>query len=104
MWPLMLLFCVLAAGTDARGPQVIAPGMGGGLVQYQRAPTLRVMVPAHFSTRPELPTTPLHNDMDYHHQPSELNFWLPLTRVFDTNTLWVETSPGAGDLHPLTLQ
>ena len=83
--------------------EVVAPGLGGGHVQYQRAPTIRFMVPAEYNSFPDKPTTPLHNDMDYHHQPSELNFWLPLTHVWDTNTLWVESEPGLGDLHPLNL-
>jgi hypothetical protein len=42
--------------------------------------------------------------MDYRHQPSELNFWLPLTRTFANNTLWVESTPNKGDFHPLELE
>ena len=79
--------------------EVVAPGMGGGKIQYQRAPTIRIMVPASCNTKPSEPTTPLHCDMDYHHQSSELNFWLPLTSVWDTNSLWVESSPGRGDFN-----
>jgi len=61
------------------------------------------MVPSEYNTRPDVATTPLHNDMDYHHQPSEINYWLPLSRVHDSNSLWVESKPGLGDMHPLNL-
>lgn len=44
-----------------------------------------------------------HRDYEYHRQPGELNFWLPLNRVFGTNTLYTESLPGAGDFHPLEL-
>jgi len=42
----------------------------------------------------------LHKDADYFHQPNELNFWVPLTASFGANTLWAESSPGAGDFKP----
>lgn len=62
--------------------EVIAPQMGGGTIQYQRAPTLRVYTPS------TLAMGKMHNDMNYNHQPSEINFWLPLTDVFESNTMW----------------
>ena len=85
---------------------VVAPAMGGGRILFQRAPTLRVMTPLS-SSDPSIPyvMSKLHNDCDYHHQPSEINFWLPLTdEVFDGNSLWVESIPGLGDFHPLELK
>lgn len=44
-----------------------------------------------------------HTDSDYHHQPNELNVWLPLTRAAGSNTLWAESAPGLGDFHPFEL-
>jgi hypothetical protein len=41
-----------------------------------------------------------HKDADYFHQPNELNFWVPLTPTFGTNTLWAESTPGAQDFSP----
>eukprot|EP00873_Tetraselmis_striata_P013352 jgi/Tetstr1/433616/TSEL_022881.t1 len=39
-----------------------------------------------------------HCDLEYGHQPGELNFWLPLTDTGSTRTtLQAETRPGAGD-------
>lgn len=71
----------------------------GGRIVYQRAPSLRVYNPSDF------PAGKLHNDRDYHHQPSELNFWLPIAeRCFESNSLWVESQPNLGDFHPLNLE
>lgn len=58
--------------------EVVGPLMGDGALVFQRAPGLRVSPPA-----PEA-LGQLHCDKDYHHQPSELNFWLPLTSTFGT--------------------
>jgi hypothetical protein len=80
---------------DAFIKEVVGPALGGGIVLYQRAVTLRVYVPQ------EKPMGKLHNDCDYHHQPSELNYWLPLTTTYDTNSLWIESEPDKGDFHPI---
>ena len=38
-----------------------------------------------------------HCDAMYGHQDGEVNFWMPLTRVHETNTLWAESEPGKSD-------
>ena len=86
---------------------VVAPLLGcadrPGDVAFQRSPTLRVSFPA---------TEPMghaHTDAEYHHQAGELNFWLPLTAVWGTNTLWVDGTGAEGgdngdiDSRPLQL-
>lgn len=78
--------------------KVIAPRLGGGRILYQRAPTLRISFPSNSTT------SVIHNDEDYHHQPSEINFWLPLTTVGGNNSLWLESQPGRGDWHALEMQ
>ena len=63
---------------------------------YQCPPTVRV--------QPADPHTPgrVHCDADYGHQLGELNFWMPLTPLAATNTtLWLESSKGSDDFHPL---
>ena len=30
----------------------------------------------------------------YFHQRGQINFWVPVTKVYDTNTLFVESAPG----------
>lgn len=42
----------------------------------------------------------MHCDADYNHQPGEINFILPLTPMFDTNSVYVESAPGESDFHP----
>jgi len=44
-----------------------------------------------------------HCDADYFHSPNEVNFWVPCTPCFDSNTLFVESAPKRGDFHPWTL-
>lgn len=41
----------------------------------------------------------LHCDADYNHQPGEVNYILPLTPMFGTNSVYVESAPGEGDYH-----
>jgi hypothetical protein len=78
---------------------VIGPSLGGGVIIYQRAPTLRVYIPGD-----EHAMGKFHNDEQYFHQPAEINFWLPISeRVFGTNSLWVETFPNKKDYQPIDL-
>lgn len=67
-------------------------------VAYQREPNLRVVLPSG------KPYGYLHCDADYHHPPAEVNWWLPLTPVSGTNTLYIETKPGLGDFHAVELE
>ena len=80
---------------------VIAPLSGfelGGGIRFQYPPTLRVHMPGR------APTIGLHSDSEYdNHEPGEINFWVPFTRVFASNTLWCESSPGACDFSPFEL-
>lgn len=46
----------------------------------------------------------LHNDAQYGHQPGEVNFWLPLTRLARSNTLWAETAEERGDFQPILVE
>jgi len=47
-----------------------------------------------------------HSDGDSHHKHplGELNIYLPLTKSFDNNTIWVESLPGLGDFAPVNLE
>ena len=65
---------------------------------YQRDPNFRAHLPDtgfHLTQR--------HCDAQYHHQPLEVNFWIPLTQTYGSNSLWVESTPGAGDFSALEL-
>jgi len=67
-------------------------------VVYQARPTLRVQLPG----QPALNVA--HIDYGYKRQPTEVNVWIPLTRVCAENTLFVESHPGKGDYTPLTAE
>ena len=64
-------------------------------VVFQCPPTLRVAMPSR------APTIQPHKDSDYpRHQPSEINFWVPVGDVWGNNALWLESTPGEGDFAP----
>jgi len=113
---------------------VIAPSLNGGMIHpfvhlliysltrsligrivFQRAPSLRVQVPS------EACLGSLHCDLDYHHQPSELNYWMILSdRSYDGASLHVEvlllihpqihtliqpkSYPNKGDFRPIEIK
>jgi len=79
--------------------EVVLPGMhcdSGSTLVYQARPSLRVQPPRQHGIR-------LHTDRDYYHQPAEVNWWVPLTPTFGSNTMWLESAPGAGDYRPQEL-
>ena len=68
-------------------------------VVYQCPPTTRVVFPNGNRT------ISMHCDKEYPgHQQAEINFWLPVTRVFGNNSLWVESEPNKGDFRPVELE
>lgn len=76
-------------------PALVSCGEEGSLeAVVQSTPVLRVVMPsAHVATK-------RHRDADYGHIPEELNYWVPLTPVWGSNSLFVETFPGRGDFTP----
>lgn len=54
-------------------------------ILFQKIPTFRVQPPDHIAV------TAYHKDKDYSHSEHEVNFYLPLTKAWETNTIWVET-------------
>ena len=79
---------------------VVAPSCSGAArrVLVQWPPTLRISLPGSPAT------IGLHSDQVYNnHTAAEVNWWLPRTPVFGSNTLWLESAPGAGDYRPVTL-
>ena len=66
----------------------------GEALAVQRVPTFRVHRPGGTAV------AEFHRDSDYHHQPATRNYWLPLTRAFGTNSMWIEDEPGADTYAP----
>lgn len=61
-------------------------------------PMLRVHPPGYDSI------SPVHKDSDYGLAAGAINVWIPLTRVWDSNALWVESESGRGDFRPVPLR
>ncbi|MBV8480535.1 MAG: streptomycin biosynthesis protein StrG [Actinobacteria bacterium] len=73
--------------------EVVQPLFGENLI-YQRVPTFRVHLPGNVAVGE------MHRDRDYSHGQGEVNLWLPFTRAWDTNTVWIESSEGSNDVRP----
>eukprot|EP00933_Yihiella_yeosuensis_P033957 TRINITY_DN27545_c0_g1_i1.p1 TRINITY_DN27545_c0_g1~~TRINITY_DN27545_c0_g1_i1.p1 ORF type:complete len:410 (-),score=50.05 TRINITY_DN27545_c0_g1_i1:315-1481(-) len=78
--------------------EIIVPLVGHGELMYQCPPTLRCQMPSVVAS-----CAP-HRDSDYAaHHGAEINFWIPVTKAWGSNTLHVESQPGREDFHPLEL-
>ena len=64
-------------------------------IVYQKIPTFRIQVPNNVGVGE------WHKDKQYQHNQEEINFFLPFTRAFDTNTIWVESEEDKGDFKPI---
>lgn len=73
-------------------------GNSGMHLAYQKRPTFRAVPPSNQAVG--IP----HCDSEYHHPPAEVNWWLPVTDVYGSNTLHTETYPGSGSLVPMELE
>ena len=61
---------------------------------YQAFPCIRVVRPREFSIG-------VHADINYGFNPSNINYYVPLTRLYDSNSLHVESEIGKEDWHTL---
>ncbi len=77
--------------------EVIRPFLGESIV-FQAIPNFRVQLPDNVSVRG------FHRDRDDAHPVTEINFWVPLTPVEESNAVWMETAEGAEDYRPLLAQ
>jgi len=67
-------------------------------IVYQKIPTFRVHLVKN------LGVGEFHRDRDYNHGIDEINYWMPFTNVFDTNTIWIESEEGKGDFKPIKME
>jgi ectoine hydroxylase-related dioxygenase (phytanoyl-CoA dioxygenase family) len=71
--------------------------MGSDII-YQKYPTFRTHLPNN------LGVGAFHKDRDYNHSESEVNFWLPVTDTWGTNTIWCESEEDLGDYEPIEVK
>lgn len=78
--------------------EIIAPRLNllNGLI-YQKIPTFRVHMPGSVAVGE------FHKDTQYSHNPHAINCWIPLTRTYEANTIWLESYPNAGDYKPILM-
>ena len=68
-------------------------------IRPQGPPTLRCHMPGG------RPTIKMHRDADYaRHYDTEINIWVPVTEVRESNGLYLESSPGKGDFRPFCMK
>lgn len=75
--------------------EAVAAEIVGEPFCFQRVPTFRIHLPSNVAVGE------FHTDGDYNHPVGELNFWVPLTKAWDSNTIWIETALGKGDCEPV---
>ncbi|GMI04188.1 hypothetical protein TrVE_jg7041 [Triparma verrucosa] len=63
-------------------------------IYYQSFPCVRVVEVGDFSIG-------VHSDVSYGHHPCTVNFYIPLTKIFGTNALYMESVRGLKDFHPI---
>lgn len=64
-------------------------------IVYQKIPTFRTQLVQN------LGVFAFHKDKEYKHNQSEINFFLPFTDAYDTNTIWVESEEDKADYSPM---
>ena len=75
---------------------MVAEKIGCSRVVFQSFPCVRVLRPNEFSIGP-------HCDAQYQLPDGNLNVYLPLTDLVNTNSLYLESQPGKEDFHPLKM-
>lgn len=72
--------------------------LNGETLVVQDRPTFRI----HWHNN--LSVGEFHKDSKYDHPNTEINFWIPVTKAFDTNTIWIESEPDKGDYTPVNME
>ena len=73
---------------------IIQPLFGEPIV-YQKIPTFRTQLVNNVGV------FEFHKDKSYQHNQEEINFYLPFTDAYLTNTIWVESKEDKGDYAPM---
>ena len=78
---------------------VIKPKYGEEIV-YQKIPTLRVHLPENVSVG-EFHKDKCYRNTEWADKVQEMNYYLPLTKAYGTNTIWVESEEDKEDFSPI---
>ena len=69
-------------------------------IVYQKIPTFRVHLPKNISVG-EFHKDKHYRNKEWAEKVKELNYFLPLTTAYGTNTIWAETEEDKGDFLPI---
>tara|TARA_R100001594_G_scaffold61044_3_gene95067 strand:+ start:1170 stop:1811 length:642 start_codon:yes stop_codon:yes gene_type:complete len=69
-------------------------------IVYQAIPTFRVCYPNNIAVG-EFHKDKHYRNKDWAEKVKELNYFLPITDAFDTNTIWVESEEDKADYSPM---
>jgi ectoine hydroxylase-related dioxygenase (phytanoyl-CoA dioxygenase family) len=77
-------------------------GYGDEEIVYQKIPTFRVQLPGNVAVGD------WHKDKDYRNlewanKVQEVNYYLPFTNAYGTNTIWTESEEDKGDFKPIEI-
>ncbi|MGB5982123.1 MAG: hypothetical protein WBG46_08270 [Nonlabens sp.] len=67
-------------------------------IYYQKKPSHRILF------RDLKGEARFHRDSDYGHEKHEINYWVPQTRAFESNSIWIESKKGKLDYSPVNLE
>ena len=70
-------------------------------IVYQKIPTLRVHLPNNVSVG-EFHKDKHYRDKNWAEKVQELNYFVPLTKAYGTNTIWAETEEDKGDFQEIS--
>ena len=78
----------------------VIPNINDKIVIYQTLPSYRIQYPSSKAI------TTLHHDSDVNHRHpvGEINILLPITKMFDSNTIWAESAPNSKDFAPMNAE
>lgn len=77
---------------------VVKPQFGEEVV-FQKIPTFRLHFPGNIAVG-EFHRDRNYRDEKWANEVKEINFFLPLTRAYNTNSIWVESEEGKEDFSP----
>ena len=72
-------------------------------IVYQKIPTFRLHFPGNIAVG-EWHKDKWYRDEKWHEEVCELNYYLPFTRAYGTNTIWAESEEDKGDFKPMDVK
>lgn len=69
-------------------------------IVYQKIPTFRIHLPSNLAVG-EWHRDKMYRDLSWAEKVKEINFYLPFTKAFGTNTIWSESQEGRKDFKPM---